>query len=97
MGIDIVYLEKEMFVSKQTASWRIWQQRFSTFKTSLSFEDAEDLTEFLVLEYKFSDRAVALVLNALNDTNYNGFYLSFITDKDCLTIEKVHLDYFTPL
>ena len=52
MKIDLIYTNDKTFLSTVHHDWRFWQTKFDNYKASLSFQDLNELIEFLKSEYK---------------------------------------------
>ena len=65
--MDLIFTEDKLLISRTPADWRLWQNYFSNYKASLTFNNASELIEYLKFDYKLSDTNAEKVVTALSD------------------------------
>ena len=58
MSLDLIFTRSRILLSKTTKDWRLWQDQYNDFVTSLSFESTGELLSYLRMEYNLSDVSV---------------------------------------
>lgn len=81
MELDLIYTKDDMIVAKQHQDWRVWQDRFDEYKTSLAFQSLDEFTDFLKTEYRLSGLDKGKLENDINQTNSDLLIFMLPRDK----------------
>ncbi len=63
--MTLIFTEDKLMLSKSTHSWSVWQDLFEDFKTSITFENVEELAVYLMTEYKLESNPRKIIEDTL--------------------------------
>ena len=90
MPIDLIYTKTDKWIlSKVTANYKTWQEKFYFYTTHLNFTDVENLVLFLKDGFKLSDKNRTDIFNDVTNSNKDFFELKVLNNT--ITITELQL------
>ena len=71
-------------MSKQHRDWRFWQDYFTDYKASLSFNNLREMTDFLISEYNLGEGTHEAVTDSINRIDADLIVLDINTTNEAL-------------
>jgi hypothetical protein len=91
MTVDLIYTRTDKWIlSKTTVDWRIWQDKFYHYMTSLSFSELSVLVDFLEEDFNLSKKNKNEILNYVSNSKREYFELTLNDIK--ITLNEIQLD-----
>ncbi len=65
MPLDLIFTNSAILLSKTSMDWRYWQNKYQDYMASLSFENMEELLDYLQRDYKLTDAGIVKLANEI--------------------------------
>lgn len=69
MPLDLIITKLNLLLSRTSKDWRVWQDEFVDYTASLTFEDEQELLDYLQLDYRLSEADVAKLSSEIFEDN----------------------------